>query len=302
MKLAQTLPICALRKSWRKFITYANITCRYEVADFAAFTTNEHFDAILNVVGVSNPAQAAAMGASIFDVTLKYDELALGYMRQHPTCRYILLSSGAAYGSRFEAPADDNAKAVIDIKNLQPQDWYGEVKLHAECRNRSLAHLPIVDIRVFNYFSHTQDIEARFLITDSQRAIHDKTVLKTTSDYIFRDYLHPSDFYRLVSVMLSTPPATNTSIDCYSNALIDKPTLLAAMHDKFSLQYETVQTSASLNATGGKPHYYSLNARAVGLGYLPALTSLQGVLEGTLSVLTLRANEYSMMSFKAVVS
>ena len=28
------------------------------------------------------------MGASIFNVTLQYDELALSYVRQHPTCRY----------------------------------------------------------------------------------------------------------------------------------------------------------------------------------------------------------------------
>ena len=42
------------------------------------------------------------MGASIFDVTLKYDEMALDYVRQHPDCRYIFLSSGAAYDSKEE--------------------------------------------------------------------------------------------------------------------------------------------------------------------------------------------------------
>src|SRR5450756_1882049 len=70
---------------------------RYPVHDYGAFGADEHFDAILNFVGVGDPVAAAAMGASIFDVTLKYDELALSYVRQHPACRYIFLSSGAAY-------------------------------------------------------------------------------------------------------------------------------------------------------------------------------------------------------------
>lgn len=251
---------------------------RYAVADFTAFSADAHFDAILNFVGVGNPAQAAAMGASIFDVTLKYDEMALNYVRQHPACRYIFLSSGAAYGSSFDEPVDENTKAVIAINHLQPQDWYGVTKLHAECRHRSLPHLPIVDIRVFNYFSHTQDMEARFLITDILRAIRDKTVLQTSSDYIVRDFLHPADFYQLVSVLL-TAPATNTVVDCYSRAPIDKPTLLAAMQEKLGLQYEITQATAGVNATGSKPHYYSLNTRAADFGYQPALTSLQGVLQ-----------------------
>lgn len=260
-----------------QWMTDVHVSQRYEVADFAAFTTNEHFDAILNFVGVGNPAQAAAMGASIFDVTLRYDELALGYVRQHPTCRYIFLSSGAAYGSNFETPADANTKAVIDINHLQAQDWYGVAKLHAECRHRALAHLPIVDIRVFNYFSHTQDIEARFLITDIVRAIRDKTVLQTSSDYIVRDYLHPSDFCQLVSVMLAAPLDTNTAVDCYSLASIDKPTLLATMQEKFGLQFERSHGDSGINATGSKPNYYSLNRRAADFGYVPTMSSIEGI-------------------------
>lgn len=253
---------------------------RYSVADFAAFSADEHFDAILNFVGVGNPAQAAAMGASIFDVTLKYDELALNYLRKHPGCRYLFLSSGAAYGSSFESPADVNTKSVIDINYLQPQDWYGVAKLHAECRHRSLAHLSIIDIRVFNYFSCTQNIEARFLITDMLRAIRDKKVLQISSDHIVRDYLHPSDFYQLVSVMLASPPATNTTMDCYSKAPIDKPALLAAMQDKFGLQYLLTDDISGVNATGRKPNYYSKNRQAVTFGYFPAWTSLEGIVFG----------------------
>ena len=249
---------------------------RYLVADFTAFSPAEHFDALLNFVGVGNPAQAAAMGASIFDVTLKYDDMALGYLHQHNDCRYIFLSSGAAYGASFDEPVNETTQASIAINNLQPQDWYGVAKLHAECRHRALAPLPIVDLRVFNYFSHTQDMEARFLITDIVRAIRDKTVLKTSSDYIVRDYLHPADFYQLVNVMLAAPE-TNTALDCYSLAPIDKVTLLTVMQDKFDLQYEITQANAGVNATGNKPNYFSKNRTAAEFGYAPEFSSRDGI-------------------------
>ncbi len=250
---------------------------RYPVTDFSAFNGGRRFDAILNFVGVGEPAQAAAMGASIFDVTLEYDKMALEYVRQYPKCRYIFLSSGAAYGSSFNEPADENTKAVVAINNLKPQDWYAVAKLHAECRHRSLSHLPIIDIRVFNYFSHTQDLSARFLITDISRAIRYKSVLKTSSDYIVRDFIHPSDFYNLVAALLVSP-ASNASVDCYSKAPIDKPTLLAAMENEFGLRYEIAAGNAGVNATGCKPHYYSLNNRAADFGYVPSLNSLEGIL------------------------
>ena len=259
-----------------QWLAAVGLAAAYEVSDFAAFNADRKFDAILNFVGVGNPAQAAAMGSAIFDLTLKYDKMALDYVRQHPSCRYIFLSSGAAYGASFDEPVYEQTKAAISINNLQPQDWYAVAKMHAECRHRSLPHLPIVDIRVFNYFSHTQDMEARFLITDILRAIQHKIILKTSAEYIVRDFLHPTDFHQLVSVLLMST-ATNTVIDCYSRAPIDKPTLLAAMQENFGLRYEITQASASVNATGRKTHYYSLNKRAKAFGYQPTLTSLDGI-------------------------
>ena len=260
-----------------KWLTSVDLADFYTAADFAAFGSEEHFDAILNFVGVGDPAQAAAMGPAIFDVTLKYDELALDYVRQNSDCRYLFLSSGAAYGSSFDTPVDENTKAVFAINHLQPQDWYGVAKLHAECRHRGLANLPIVDIRVFNYFSHTQDMDARFLITDILRAIRHKTILKTSADYIMRDYLHPSDFYQLVSAILSSP-ATNTAVDCYTQAAISKLNLLTAMQDKFGLRYQVTDENGGVNATGVKLNYYSLNKRASNFGYFPKLTSLEGLI------------------------
>ena len=249
---------------------------RYPVADFSGFGPQD-FDAVINFIGAGDPAQISTMGSSIFDVTLRFDEMVLEYLRTHHACRYLFLSSGATYGSNFSEPVRRDTPAIIRINDLAQHEWYGAAKLHAECRHRAHPSLCIFDIRVFNYFSRTQDIDARFLITDILRAIRDGLVLKTSADYIVRDYLHPSDFHRLVSALLSAP-AGNTPVDCYSLAPIDKPSLLAAMQEKFGLRYEISEISASVNATGSKPHYYSLNKRAEDFGYLPAWTSLDGVL------------------------
>ncbi|MBC7404288.1 MAG: NAD(P)-dependent oxidoreductase [Cytophaga sp.] len=268
----------------KQWLTSIGLSTRYAVADFGVFSVAEQFDVIFNFVGVGNPAQAAAMGAVIFEVTLKYDEMALDYVRQHPNCRYIFLSSGAAYGTSFDAPVDENTKASISINSLQQQDWYAIAKLHAECRHRALPHLAIIDIRVFNYFSHTQNMDARFLVTDIFRAVRDKTVLQTSSDYIVRDFLHPSDFHQLTRKLIDAP-AMNTVVDCYSRAPIDKPTLLTAMQDRFNLIYKTVPSSPSLTATGNKPYYYSTNRRAASFGFEPMLSSLEGIIQETLILL-----------------
>ncbi len=266
-----------------KWLVSVGLPGHNQVDDFSGFGKQE-FDAIINFVGVGNPAQAVAMGNSIFDITLRFDELAMNYLQTHPTCRYLFLSSGAAYGSGFNEPATRNTPAVVAINDLAPHEWYGVAKLHAECRHRAHPELSIIDIRVFNYFSRTQELSARFLITDILRAIHDKMVLKTSPDYIVRDFLHPSDFSKLVGALLLAP-AINTAVDCYSRAPIDKPSLLAAMQERFGLRYEINEATVSINATGSKPHYYSLNTRAGDFGYQPTLTSLDGVVRETKAIL-----------------
>jgi len=260
-----------------EWLARVNLSERYAVHGFDAFGTHEHFDAIMNFVGVGNPAQAAAMGASIFDVTLKCDDMALDYVRQHPKCRYIFLSSGAAYGASFDAAVDGNTRAVVPINRLEPQDWYGVAKLHAECRHRALAPLPIVDVRVFNYISNTLDVEARFLITDILRAIREKTVLKTSDDIILRDYLHSIDFCGLINSILNAP-ATNEVVDAYSKEPIDKMTILNLMQKKYGLQYEIVPAKAIVNATHPKKYYLSKNRRLEEFGYKSTLTSIEGII------------------------
>jgi hypothetical protein len=140
-----------------------------------------------------------------------------------------------------------------------------------------LPHLPIVDIRVFNYFSHTQEIFTRFFITDILRAIQSGEVLITSADNIVRDYIGPADFYQLVSGILAAAPS-NEVVDCYTKAPVDKMTLLAGMQEHFGLQYEVRDAPAGINATGAKKNYFSKNRKAEKFGYLPPNNSLDNVI------------------------
>lgn len=243
-------------------------------------------DAVLNFVGVGDPRRAVEMGSSIFDVTRKFDELALEGLKRNPGRRYLFLSSGAVYGDVFQQPVTAASRAAFAINAVTQQDWYAVAKLHAEVRHRAWADAPIVDLRVFNYFSRTQDLSARFFVTDLLRAIRAGETVRVSADFMMRDFMHPSDFHQLVERVLAAPPA-NTAIDCYSAAPVDKPTLLQSLRERFGLRYEMAPPSATVtvNATGAKPHYYSLNRKAETFGYVPAYSSLAGVVEEATALL-----------------
>jgi nucleoside-diphosphate-sugar epimerase len=255
----------------------------YPVDVFAAFGM-QRFDLIINFVGVGNPAQTMAMGASIFDLTLRYDLMALDYLQKHPDCRYFFLSSGAVYGSSFDEPADATTNAMVAINNLLPQDWYGVAKLYAECRHRALPHLSIMDIRVFNYFSSSQNLTARFFISDVIRAIQADEILVTSPQNIVRDYVGASDFYILITSLTNSPPS-NDVVDCYSKAPVSKFDLLDIMTKEFGLKFVISDADVSINATGVKAKYYSKNKKAEKYGYFPTSSSKEIVVSEARSIL-----------------
>jgi nucleoside-diphosphate-sugar epimerase len=260
------------------WLTTIKLNEKYSTHDFGSFGVDKYFDAIINFVGIGDPAKAVEMGASIFDVTLKYDELALDYVRRHPHCRYIFLSSGAIYNSTFDEPVDENSKAIIEINDFQSQHWYGVAKLYAECRHRALNHLPIVDIRVFNYFSHTQDMSSRFFITDIVRAIKGKEILMTSAENIVRDYIGADDFFQIIDLILNNR-LVNDVVDTYTKSPVDKITLLKKTKDFLGLRYEFKDEFCSVNATGGaKINYFSTNRKLETYGYKPSKGSLELIL------------------------
>lgn len=260
---------------------------RCTVTNLARFNPGQAYDAIINFVGVGTPRRTVTMGASILEVTQRFDDLALAALRHNPRCRYLFLSSGAAYGSQFDRPAGDDTTASFPINRLGAQDWYGIAKFYAECRHRALPDLHIVDIRVFNYFSRQQDIGAGYLITDIVTALRNGESLGTAPTPMVRDYIGPQDFHQLVECILAAPQR-NIAVDCYSRQPIAKQELLTLMEQNFGLRYSIDETGI-VNGTGAKPHYYSVSRLAATLGYVPLLSSAENILAETRALLVMSA-------------
>ena len=260
----------------QKWINSENLSDKYQVQEYSEFGNHQKYDVIINFVGIGDPVKAKKMGSDIFQITEQYDNMALDYIKQHKETRYIFLSSGAVYGGSYQEPANENTVATVDINNLESTDWYAISKLYAEARHRSLSELSIVNVRVFNYFSHTQDMDTRFLITDIVRAIKNKEVFKTLADNVIRDFITPPDFYRLIQAIIDFKPI-NTALDCYTKSPISKFDLLNELKDEFGLKYEIDKGIDIINATGGKINYYSTNKKAKKINYTPIRKSLAGI-------------------------
>ncbi|TFY92293.1 NAD(P)-dependent oxidoreductase [Pseudomonas nabeulensis] len=255
----------------------ARAQSKIEILEYSFFNEKAQYDAIINFVGVGDPALASKIGTSILDITYEYDKLALDYIQSNSTCRYIFLSSGAAYGGSFDTPVNSKSQTNFDLNNLQKTDWYGISKFYAETRHRARQDLSIIDIRVFNYFSGTQDLSTQYFITDAIRSIKEKSKLKTSPLNIYRDYITPTDFYSLILGALNSTNHLNLAVDCYTKSATDKFSILKHLHNLFDLQFVVENETSHINATGTKQYYFSENRIAKTLGYEPIFDSLEGL-------------------------
>lgn len=243
---------------------------------FAAFSTLMKFDAILNFIGAGNPKIISMLGKSIIKLTQTYDQLVLDYLKIYPQCRYIFMSSGSIFGGNFNKPIDSSSTPPKLNSLLKQNQSYQYAKLDAEVKHRKLIDTSITDLRIFNYFSHTQSIESQFMMANIAKALLNKSILTISPEPIVRDFLHPDDFYNLVECILEAPPM-NQAIDSYSKEPISKYKLLESLQSNFDLHFKFNDASITANPTGIKSHYYSCNKFAQSLGYEPKYTSLEGI-------------------------
>jgi len=263
-------------KLLKEWVDSEGLDNKYQVKTYSYFSNNQSYDVIINFVGVGDPVKAQKIGRNILKITSQYDNVVLDYLQHHKETKYIFLSSGAVYGGNFQQPVSRDSIATIN--NLSTTSWYAISKLQAEIKHQALINSSIVNIRVFNYFSHTQDANAKFLITNVVRAIKNKEIFKTSVDNIVRDFVTPPDFYNLIQAIIDSKP-TNTTLDCYTKSPIAKFDLLFAMKDKFNLNYEIAESLDIVNIAGHKMHYYSTSNNAKNIGYEPKNTSLEGVVK-----------------------
>ena len=233
-------------------------------------------DAVVNCIGMGDPSLIKDRPIDLFLLTEKYDELIMEYLTGHEDCVAVNISSGAVYGSDFATPADSSTVLSIPVNQIAQSSYYTIAKLNAEAKHRAASNLIIADVRLFSYFSQYISLEMNYFMVDVVNAIRTGSQLKTSSDNIIRDYIHPKDFAQLIFLVICN--RMNMVVDAYSLQPVSKFEILDFVKSKYMMNYHNAEVSAS--ATGEKNQYYSINKKAGELGYIPQFTSLDSIIYG----------------------
>lgn len=71
------------------------------------------FDAVVNAIGPGDPRLIRAMGAEIFRVTERFDNLVLDHLERYPDTIYVNLSTGAVYGKTYTEAATERSRFTM---------------------------------------------------------------------------------------------------------------------------------------------------------------------------------------------
>ena len=238
------------------------------------FNENHKVDVIINCIGSSNSSQSR----EFFELTQKYDSTSINYLKKNPNTKYIFFSSGAIFGDEFLEPINQNSFARVQINSYAKMSWYGISKLYAECQHRSLIDHSIVDLRIFSYFSHLQNLETNLLMSQVVKSLKSNKTLLVSSKNIVRDYVTSVDLFNLIEKIIEMN-FLNMAIDSYSLEPISKFTLLENLSSLYGLKYEIDHMQNYENYNSLKLNYYSTNKIAGKIGYIPKHSSLTGIFE-----------------------
>lgn len=232
------------------------------------------YDAIINCIGIGDPASLKTAKDQIFRLTEYYDNLILDNLKINNSTVYINISSGAVYGTEFKVPVDMSLISSIDVNNITARDHYRISKLNSEVKHRALSELNIFDLRVFGFFSRFLDIETEFLLCEILKSIINERVFITGDENIIRDYIHPQDFVTIIKKCISISDM-NIAFDICSKSPVSKLELLNFYKGKYNLKYKVDSKRSYSSVTGSKLNYYSLNNNIAFLDFQPKFSSLE---------------------------
>ena len=245
-----------------------------KVLGYDNFDIKNSFDILINFIGAGDPQKIKKMNSSILNMTHIYDNLVLNYLALHPECKYIFISSGIVYDTDFNEPVNEKSTVLSLDSSLKFYDWYTASKVYSETRHREKSKLAIIDLRVFSYFSNTQDTSSSsYLMGEIIRSVKNNTSLRTNPYNLKRDYVSRIDFCRLISCIIQAPPS-NTALDLFTIAPIDKFSILEFMKINYDLKYEVVDFNKENEINMLKINYFSENKIAKNIGYIPSMSSL----------------------------
>lgn len=232
----------------------AGAPCRVCMLDEDALGA-DRFDIIINCIGAGTPKELAGDYNRWFSVLGAFDDLALRYLREkNPSALYVFLSSGAVYGRKSDAPADENTVWQLLPDKIEISDYYGIAKLYSEARHRSLPRLRIADLRIFSFFSRYAALDSGYFMTDLVTALLKGETFATSPVDIVRDYPHPSDLAALI-LRCGQENDINRAVNVASSAAISKFELLKVFEKEFDLKYR-IEENGIPSSPNGSTHIY----------------------------------------------
>ena len=242
------------------------------------------YDAVINCVGIGSPSRLVQQPYAVFEITERFDQMVLAYLKEEPRTLYVSLSSGAAYGTDFSEPPGEKSQARFNANRMQPTEYYGIAKLCSEAKHRALKELNIVDLRVFGYFSRFINLDESFLLSELVSCIKSGEEFVTGPHDLVRDFVHAEDLSALIRCLMREE-RINDVFDVYSAKPAGKFEIIETFAASGVLKCRVAEQHAAVTATGTKSNYFSCNRRAERVGYHPRFTSIECIFQETEALL-----------------
>jgi nucleoside-diphosphate-sugar epimerase len=273
-------------KNFSIFINIEDKIQKFNTLSYDNFDINLSYDAIINFIGIGNPALENE--SDLVSSAYHFDSIILDYLNHHRLCKYIYISSGAVYGNNFFQPIPEIGRDVRSGMIDSDLSNYARSKLNCEMRHQENKDASIFDVRIFNYFSHRANNVPGHLMSDICRSILDKSVLYVKNNPIKRDYIDPDDFCMLLNLILHSNEKKMV-IDCRSKKEIINFELLELMKRTFGLVYEISNSYHTRVDNLLKKNYYSLMNNDRKLGFIPKYSSEESLIKEVNRLLALKA-------------
>ena len=249
----------------------------FSIRNYNEFNDSK-YDAVINCVGLSDPAKIESSQGKILETTETFDILTLEYLKNFSETKLINFSSGIVYGGEFSFPITDTVliDETYNYKNIKSE--YALSKINSEIKHRASKHLNIIDLRLFSFFSRFMDLKSKFFMSEVVSSIKENKTLFTDNTNFYRDYIHPEDLFLFIKKCVNKN-SINGAFDLYSKKPIGKFEVLASLESKYGLKYKIDSGTKVINPTGFKKNYYSKSRKADLLGYKPKYSSLDTISE-----------------------
>ena len=264
-------------KNLEKILTQYESKYNFSIRKYDEFK-DSRYDAVINCVGLSNPADIAVAEEESLETTETFDVLTLEYLKNFPKTKLINFSSGAVYGGQFSSPIKYTTLIDKNFNYMNIKSNYALATIRSEIKHRTLKNLNIIDLRLFSFFSRFINLDAKFLMCEMISSIMQNKKFLTDETDIYRDYIHPKDLFSYVKKCICKD-SLNDVFDLRSKKPIGKFELLNFLKEKYGLQYEIDSGVKLSNPTGFKRNYYSESRKVESLGHKPEYSSMDTILD-----------------------